>query len=521
MFTDKVRIHWDNASARGGWCMPAPGAQHQYPLEATLKIDADQVWWTTESGRVTTVTKGLIFGATRVGRPLPALKTLKSISVLSQHLNHNAPPEEASVLYENSPYWVLHAVELKQGRTDKPPGIRRILFESQEAGAKSCTDAVVDCAGIGQTIRSVLVLLNPFSGTKRGRKYYRTVVKPMFDIAGVSVHLHETTHINHATEITRSINLNPYSAIVTIGGDGVFHEAINGLLTRPDWEEARRVPVGFIGGGSANAMNKNLMTQSRELATLTVIKGATRPLDIFSISQNDTVLYSHLAVMWTLLADLDFESERYRWMGGERMTVAAIIRLFRLRTYRGKLYLLPSSAQADAHDESAAPRTPGGQHGPARRFTANPTAHLAWPRKIDTTFNYFVATNLAWVSDQFMAAPASRLADGLLHVVWSEGMTVVQALSSLLDQGSGKYLESPVMKCERVKAFVIDPQGWSWDKGGLKDVKAGRYMDVSGEQVPYLPTRVEVHPAIMNVLAPDWLDEEEWTRIADKAKRNK
>ncbi|KAI8591355.1 ATP-NAD kinase-like domain-containing protein [Geranomyces variabilis] len=518
MFTDKVRIHWDNASAPGGWCMPAPGAHHQYPLEATLKIDADQVWWTTESGRVTTVPKSLIFGATRVARPLPAAKTLKSTTVLSQNLYNTA--DAAVFNIENSPYWILHAVELKQGRTDKQPGIRRILFESQDVGAKACTDAVVDCAGIGQTVRSVLVLLNPFSGTKRGKQYYRTVVKPMFDIAGITVHLQETTHINHAAEITRSINLNLYSAVVTIGGDGVFHEAINGLLTRPDWEEARRVPVGFIGGGSANAMNKNLMTQSRELATLTVIKGQTRPLDIFSVSQNDTVVYSHLAVMWTLLADLDFESERYRWMGGERMTVAAIIRLIRLRTYRGKLYLLPTS-QADAYDESATPRTPGGQHGPARRFTASPTAHLAWPRKLDTTFNYFVATNLPWVSDQFMAAPASRLADGTLHVVWSEGMTLVQALASLIDQGSGNYLTSPVMNVERVKAFVIDPHGWSWDKKGLKDVHAGKYMDVSGEQVSYLPTRVEVHPAIMNVLAPDWLDEEEWTRIAEKAKRAK
>ncbi|TPX61058.1 hypothetical protein PhCBS80983_g01406 [Powellomyces hirtus] len=512
MFTDKVRVHWDNASSQGGWCMPS--SKTKYPVEATLKIDGDQVWWTNSIGTVTTIARGLIFGATRVFRPLPALKTRKSATVLNQKTH----TEGGIYSVENSPYWLLHAVELSNGRLDKASGIRRILFESQSSGAKECVAAVEDCARVRQTVKNILVIVNPFGGTKKARRTYEKVVKPMLQLAGINVQLQETTHIGHATEIAHALRLDLYSAIVTVSGDGVFHEVVNGLLKRPDWEQARKMPIGVVAGGSANAMNKNLMTLQPELATLAVIKGHTRPMDVFSISQNDTVMYSHLQFMWTLLADLDFESENYRWMGGERMTVAAIIRLLRLRTYRGKMYLLPAD-QAHAHDQSANAQPGDGQHGPLRRFTASPTAHQSWPKITDTTFNLFVATNLAWISDEFMASPSARLANGEIDVIWSEEMSVIQGLAAVTDQGSGKYLQLPYIKQERVKALVLEPHGWAWDKDGRKNVHAGTYLNVSGERVPYLPTRMELHPGVLTVIAPEWLDEEEWTRIADKARR--
>jgi len=45
------------------------------------------------------------------------------------------------------------------------------------------------------------------------------------------------------------MDLDRVSALVAVGGDGTFHEVVNGMLQRPD---KRRVPIAFIGNGSGN-----------------------------------------------------------------------------------------------------------------------------------------------------------------------------------------------------------------------------------------------------------------------------
>jgi sphingosine kinase len=46
--------------------------------------------------------------------------------------------------------------------------------------------------------------------------------------------------------------------MVTISGDGLFHEVVNGLLTRKDWAEARKTPVGIIPAGDVIAQYETI-----------------------------------------------------------------------------------------------------------------------------------------------------------------------------------------------------------------------------------------------------------------------
>ncbi|RKO90038.1 ATP-NAD kinase-like domain-containing protein, partial [Blyttiomyces helicus] len=358
--------------------------------------------------------------------------------------------------------------------------------------------------------RKILVLINPFGGTGQAVKIFNTIAAPMFRLAGVETEVIHTKYREHATEIGRALDVSEYSAAITVSGDGVLHELINGLASRPDWQESCKLPVGIIGGGSANAMGKNLDTLFPELATLSIIKGETRPMDVFSVTQNGTVTYSHLAILWALLGDLDIESDEYRWFGAERFTLAAIIRLIRLRTYRAKLYLLPSaetSTQSRAETIDIAPDRPllshregYRNHGPPRIHTGPDSDYTDW-RVIDSTFTFFVATNLPYISSEFLTAPQSRLNDGGMDVVWSETMNTMDGFRTVLDQGSGKYRQFPFLRSERCKAFVLEPEGWR----GI--------LDVSGEEVPYAPIKVEVHPALVSVIAPRWLDEDRMTGV--------
>ena len=94
--------------------------------------------------------------------------------------------------------------------------------------------------------------------------------------------------------------IGQYDVIVTISGDGLVHEIINGLLNRNDWnspsevskmEQARfrdTIVIGLIPGGTGNGMVKSLLARSDENygifeATFRIIKGNTCKVDLTEI----------------------------------------------------------------------------------------------------------------------------------------------------------------------------------------------------------------------------------------------
>lgn len=49
--------------------------------------------------------------------------------------------------------------------------------------------------------------------------------------------------------------------IISIGGDGILFEIINGVMERPDWKHIiNTIPFGIIPGGSGNGLAKSLST---------------------------------------------------------------------------------------------------------------------------------------------------------------------------------------------------------------------------------------------------------------------
>lgn len=48
-----------------------------------------------------------------------------------------------------------------------------------------------------------------------------------------------------------------------VSGDGLPHEAINGIYTRKDWKEVIDIPIGVLPGGSGNAFAKTVCFTSK------------------------------------------------------------------------------------------------------------------------------------------------------------------------------------------------------------------------------------------------------------------
>ncbi len=46
-----------------------------------------------------------------------------------------------------------------------------------------------------------------------------------------------------------NFEIERYSALILVGGDGTFHESVNGLLKRSD---KKQIPIGLLPNGSGD-----------------------------------------------------------------------------------------------------------------------------------------------------------------------------------------------------------------------------------------------------------------------------
>ncbi|XP_020398823.1 sphingosine kinase 1 [Zea mays] len=113
---------------------------------------------------------------------------------------------------------------------------------------------------------------------------------------------------------------------------GVMVEVVNGLLQREDWETAIKVPLGIISAGTGNGMARSLLHAAGEPfsisnAVFAIIRGHKRALDVTSVVQGKARFFSVLMLTWGLVADVDIESEKYRWMGSARLDFYLLLRI--------------------------------------------------------------------------------------------------------------------------------------------------------------------------------------------------
>nr|XP_033496643.1 sphingosine kinase 2 [Epinephelus lanceolatus] len=223
--------------------------------------------------------------------------------------------------------------------------------------------------------RRLLLLVNPFSGRGQAMQWCQTHILPMIREANISYNLIQTERQNHARELIREISLPEWDGIIIVSGDGLLHEVINGLMERPDWEQAIKTPVGILPCGSGNALAGSINHHAgydmclREPLLLNccflLCRGGVRPMDVVSVTTSPPSnnsrnaaprrLFSFLSVAWGFVSDVDIESERYRGLGSARFTLGTLVRIASLRSYKGRLSYLPPSISNSSPDATPPP----------------------------------------------------------------------------------------------------------------------------------------------------------------------
>lgn len=201
--------------------------------------------------------------------------------------------------------------------------------------------------------KKLFIIVNPFSGRKKGGKIADKLSSILFE-AGISNKLVKTTHGGHAEEIARTESFSEYDALVTVSGDGLVNEVVNGLRQR---EKDDAPPVAPIPAGSGNGLvaclgmlitsHQNLILKflvskvpgkhsclSKSIHALILSESYSRTIDLMKVDYNNSSRFSFLAIATGLVADIDINSERLRFLGGElRNLIYGVAYILRKRTY--------------------------------------------------------------------------------------------------------------------------------------------------------------------------------------------
>ncbi|KAF9120746.1 hypothetical protein BGW39_011125 [Mortierella sp. 14UC] len=427
---------------------------------------------------------------------------------------------------------VIHYVAFTEPDLKKPSAATRttaqLLFERTEE-ANKFIQAARDIGAFPKT-RQILLLVNPNGGVGKAKRISDIVVKPMFQHSGLVVKEQYTGYGKHAVEIANKLDLDKVDSLVVVSGDGVLHEVINGLLSRHDWDRARKTSIGIIPAGSGNAIGASIGSISPIVATLAVIRGETSKLDIFSLSQlNRPRIYSMLSFSWGMMADSDIESDKYRWLGPLRFEVAGLIRMVRLRRYPGKIYVLPPKYQDNpSTSELTPPQSPNGREPESRfKHLLNSDAQEpAKPWRLLPNMPFYsmcLLLNCPNVGETIYFTDTIRHNDGIMRF-WYSCETRVRKilLPFVLDQMNGKLVERGLMQDVECGGILVvpgiegipdDPSTHSVVEPDLVSSPAAKQLgiyqrpglfDVDGEVMPTAKTLIEIHPSLMNLIVPEW-----------------
>lgn len=396
--------------------------------------------------------------------------------------------------------------------------------------------------------RRMMLLVNPQSGRGQALSLYNSHIQRMLHEADVAHTLVITERQNHARELVRdSMNLAQWDALVIMSGDGLLFEVINGLMERPDWEEAIRMPLAILPGGSGNALAASVHhysgstpVSSEELLTscgFLLCKGLVSRMDLVSIQlASGSQVFSFLSLAWGFVADVDIESEKYRHVGAARFTVGTLVRLASLRVYRGRLAYLPASL--DVREDQPSAQTPsllpaskmysysndnccpipeqnschsnnsvkvtrrenglhrnGPQSRPGPQDSLLPPLHQPvpsnWVTVPERDFVLMLAMYQSHLAEDLFAAPDSTVNDGLIHLIYIKaGISRAALLKLFLAMEKGAHLTA---NCQhlvhaKVRALRLEPHS---PKG---------IITVDGEVVEYGPVQAEVHRGLARLI---------------------
>ena len=342
---------------------------------------------------------------------------------------------------------------------------------------------MVDATG---TSLPPLVIANPAARSGRTRGEIEAIVTALQDRIG-PVDLALTDRAGHATALAAGAVAERRRLVISVGGDGVLSEVVNGLLALPGPPPPETLPaLGIVSAGTGGDFGRSLdIAPERDAFIAAIAAGRERLVDVgrARFTGNDGRMRERYFVN-VLSAGIGGLVDRY---------TAAMPAVVPGRVAYGAATLGAVVACR------------------RRRLTCRATLAdgAAFERDLDTYA--VVIANGHTFGGGMRVAPAARVDDGLLDVVLVATPTKVTMLRHFLSIYRGEHLTKPgvsAFACTRVE--VLAGAGGQGSKptparspAGSPGTRPGSLfpLDVDGDALGDIPLRVEVVPAALRVLA--------------------
>jgi len=171
------------------------------------------------------------------------------------------------------------------------------------------------------------LIVNPVAGRGAGEKAL-PIVRDTLQRLGVEFDITCTTRPAEAMILAREAMAEGYDVLVALGGDGLAHEIVNGMLMETEGEAVGT--LGIIPIGSGNDFVKMLDVPTDLVAACYhLVEGKTRLVDVGRI--NDHYLVNSMGTGFDALVSI--EAQKIGWLTGLPLYLLAVFRTLAL-TYR-------------------------------------------------------------------------------------------------------------------------------------------------------------------------------------------
>ena len=182
-------------------------------------------------------------------------------------------------------------------------------------------------------MKNILLIINPVSGNKDYNRYL-AAIKEIFHDFNFKINIKKSKYHGHISDIVKESDISNYFSIVIMGGDGSFHEAINGIMNRID---KKLIPIGIIPNGSGNSLCRDLNLLNPLKAAKAIANNQRIQIDIGKITTDNTIIYNFNIIGWGLVSSIGIKAEKYRWLGPSRYTIISLIEIILKKTFKSKI----------------------------------------------------------------------------------------------------------------------------------------------------------------------------------------
>ena len=335
-----------------------------------------------------------------------------------------------------------------------------------------------------------IVFVNPISGQGLATSIWKNQIEPMMTQSGSEVKLVITQYANHARDIMEDFDPSAYDCIMTVGGDGLLSEIINGLSARSkgDGEHMlRTVSVAPIPGGTGNGLIKSILHEcGEELSVINAVfmalKGHPEFMDLSNVETCSRSYRSFLLLGWGLISDIDLLSERWRCLGELRLHLAAVYFILLKRFYRGRLSIYTGDTNhSQSRHQSLVSLPP---------FNETIIEGDGW-EVIDDYFLFIWVVQTSHVSASMYSGPGVASNDGMFTIYVVTEMSRLEVLQLLLVMDTGDHVNHPKVKTFKCTAYRIEPHSEASSQG---------LYTLDGEMIEYGPIQAIMRPASARIM---------------------